>query len=711
MARDVEKYERQITAVGSMPKAQFSTAPVQVLQRQSDLMLNKATEIDQRIAENAFQQAQNTLAANVARMEREYANNPEALESALNEYKDTFFEDINDTDVADRMGIQYDRTGLLALERAKDGQQRVINDQARFNGLAAMQGINEEIRGVSDSIFSENPKVAAAAQASLQEIIDRASGTVSQVDSQGMPLFEAGQRFTMVTNAKDSALEGGVFAWFERQPDKVAALERFKKGELKLNLPDGNGGFETVDVRTALNENSLRTLEATAQRQIAEAEAAANASAANNLASVQVAVTMTDDPVQLMNLQKQVETMRPNISPSGYVSTTTAIYNKLDAQRKELQDVTAGSAFVSGTAYLNPQDDKAVKQMNTYYDKAVVPTLAQMSVPERNTYLSNLIDSTKVVPQRLAGDIATASRSRDMETVTAAADLVDRIRASNPNMLRDFKQQDIARLELVRSLRESGYDDAEAFERADKTLDPANESALKLRKAELAGAKLDYRANAVAAFTQPFYVRALPGNSGSLQETDTSKPSGAQVIQLESDYRRAYESQYQLTGNSDISKKHADSVVRGLYGVTTVNGKNQVMKYAPENFYSIPGIKNDWMREQLLDAVNEATKNSMMAPEFDPKTDVILVPDPNVTPRTAKTGQPAYKLMFIRKHDGSLGDLLGPNQYFTFEPQKKKKSMIEDARQQVQPKKVSAASPAPSEESADLPAVNYNRGK
>lgn len=293
---DIARYEQSLSITGGFPKKQIDTSGVELVQATSEMMAEKAQKIDKRMYENALGQAENTIASNVSRIEREYANQPEAMEEALGGWKEKFFEEIDDKDVHDRMSLQFDRTSLLAVERAKDGHQRIMDDQARFGALESLDSIDREFLGVSESLFSGNPAVAGAAASSLQEIMDRLNGTLSQTDSTGMPLFTADQRFNRLSQSKDAGLGGAALAWVGKQPDKQAAIETIKAGKLTLNLPDGEGGTEQVNIRDALSPRALNMLESEAKRQQSEQKA--------NLLQAQEAdiVTQINNQNQLMEM-------------------------------------------------------------------------------------------------------------------------------------------------------------------------------------------------------------------------------------------------------------------------------------------------------------------------------------------------------------------------------------------------------------------------
>lgn len=241
---------------------------------------------------------------------------------------------------------------------------------------------------------------------------------------------------------------------------------------------------------------------------------------------------------------------------------------------------------------------------------------------------------------------------------------------------------------MTNELLAVGYTKEEAFKRVEQQVNPVNQAVVTKRKDDLSDKKNgvayrdDYKNDALNNFKAAWYVRMLPGDSGSVEDVESNLAT-SQIAQLTSDYKTAYESQYLLTGSPDEAKRHADGLVKGLYGVTDINGKNQVMRYAPENYLSIPNVDNKWMKEQVL-----TTAKEYLADSFDGANpeDVILVADPLVTSSTAKEGNPKYRLM-LKWKNGELHDLLGQDNYFEFDPSEVKEEYVNEARTQDQLKK------------------------
>ncbi len=430
----------------------------------------------------------------------------------------------------------------------------------------------------------------------------------------------------------------------------------------------------------------------TRQKQIV-AEAKANAALERGLVDsrIELALAKARTPDDITAIEKEINKQGEQFGEKWVNENLIKVEAKNKQYEKEQVEVADGGVFVRGEAYLNPRDEKGVKAYNTYYDTVVTQELFKAPQNERNTMIADIVDKVRVLPDSLKGDIQTAARSRDPETVAAAADLLNRITARNPTMLQDFNERDVARINMVNSLIESGYAPKEAFARVEQATDPANKALNDERQEALKKAKIDYKEKAIGVLNPGFFVRLLPGTQGV--EKGLDKISASQQAQMGVDYKRAYEAHYLLTGDEDLADEHAKKMIKGQYGVTKVNGKPQVMKYAPENYYHIQGVEDDWMREQVKEAAHESIKSSLTSSDTNVDEDVILVPEPYVTPRTAKAGQPHYKLMMKSKESGALVDLLGPKQYFVFDPNKKRKQLIEEARIKAEEGKTKAHTP------------------
>lgn len=391
-----------------------------------------------------------------------------------------------------------------------------------------------------------------------------------------------------------------------------------------------------------------------------------------NRSNLELEITKTEDPMALMGLLEKVNSSSDEEYGDVLKRNDLAekIYSKTRETRMRHESAVKGSAFALGAAYLNPENKEAVKNYNDYYDLVVTKGMDGMGTAERNTLLANLVDTARVVPDTLKGDLLAASKSRNTQEVMNAADLMNKIAAINPQMLNDIPEKSRLRLDLVNSYLNSGISEEDAFKKVDETLSPLNETIIKRRKETLSqkDSRPDYMKLAVDAI-EPWYG-GLNGDNPATTRMESDR--------MAADYQRVYDNTYIATGDEDLAKKYANRYMTGTYSITSINGKKEAMKYAPETAYSIPKLDNGWMREQMLADARTAMNGTWTDGEFN-EDSIIIVPDPYATPKSFKEGRPIYKLMMIGK-DGDPIDILGKGKYWAPDPHIKRNQILSESK-------------------------------
>lgn len=459
------------------------------------------------------------------------------------------------------------------------------------------------------------------------------------------------------------------------------AAKAIKNGSMTFLALDENGKPVQKSLRDLVDARTFEVLSDQADTVIKKAESDRKQIFADIKSDIETGIEMAETPEDFLNISNAIKTNEAIFTHQQMNDLKVKMYKKSKSIREDYDSVDRGNAFASGQAYLNPANNDSVKDYNNYYNKKVAPVLADMQPEERNTYLANMVATTKVIPDALKGDIKVAARSTDANLLASTADFVDRLRIQNPHLIQDIDQRDLARIDMMNSKLASGATIDEAAKQVEDALNPANAAVYEKRTSDLKDLEVDYQSLAMKNFNAPWYVKVLPGDSGSVSDT-SSNFATRQIAQLTSEYRAAYETQYKLTGSQDAAEKYANQLVSGTYGVTKVNGNNQLMRFSPEKYFSIAGQDNDWMREQVLEEARKQLSNSWVDPKTTAEDNVIIVPVPGVTSRTAKEGRPLYKMMLLTQ-DGGYQDLLGGNKYFTFDPDKKIKTIVDEAKQEA----------------------------
>lgn len=458
-----------------------------------------------------------------------------------------------------------------------------------------------------------------------------------------------------------------------------AALSRIEKGQagavinnsMKFTYVGDDGKPVTKALRDIVSEDTYNTLKNQAESQIKKWEAESQKAIDNKISDIDTMIAMAETPEDFVAIQKEVASNAKLFSHKQNNAFKVDLYKKQKQVYDEIGEVQMGSLFGTSQAYLNPENEKAVKAYNKYFNRDVAPQLQDLPQDERNQRIVQIIDNAKVIPDYVKGDVKIAARSRDVNTITAAADMIDRLAAKNPHMLKDFDQKDLARINMVNSQIAAGLNKDEAMKRVDDALAPANAGVYESRENALKDAKLDYRSKALNLFDGWFT---------SAPDVKSNDIVSRAAIQVEADYRTAYETQFKLTGDEAEAERYAANVVNGRYATTEINGKKQLMRDAPEKYYGLPNDDNKWMRDQFV-AEAKNRLNDSWTNEGTTVDDVMLVPDPTFTPRTAKMGRPGYRMM-LKTQTGEFVNLLKPNELFFFDPTDYKQSKIFDARQQ-----------------------------
>jgi hypothetical protein len=473
----------------------------------------------------------------------------------------------------------------------------------------------------------------------------------------------------------------------------VVAANAIKNGSMSFTALDEKGKPVQKSLRELVDSRTFDILNNQADSVIRKAESESKQVVSDMKSDIDTQIEFAETPDDFMAASKLIEQNADVFGTKDLNSMRVKLYKKSKEIREDYKSVDRGSAFASGDAYLNPSVPKDVEAFNNYYNKRVAPVLGDMEPGERNTYLANMVNNTKMMPKALKGDLQVAARTNDPKQIAVAADFIDRVRMTNPHLIGDIDQRTLARIDMVNNKMASGLTAEQAIEQVDTALDVSNKAVFEKRNTELKDSAVDYETMALDNFRSNWLVRALPGDSGSVEDY-TSEMATRQIAQMTTEYRAAYETQYRLTGDAESAAKYANGVVSGLYGTTQVNGANQLMRHAPEKYFGIDGVDNGWMREQIVEEATAALASSWTDPDLKPEN-AMLIPAPHVTPRTAKNGRPLYKLMVLSKEGGYV-DLLGANKYFTFDKNKKVQQLIEKAKE----------GPAPFDPSDRFPGAN-----
>lgn len=130
----------------------------------------------------------------------------------------------------------------------------VKNDPSQEKFLQGWLNRAEDAAG-APSPLEGNEQAIIAAQ-SIQDEFRALQNVLDATLSDGTPVFTPKQRMAKLNATRDSMFEVAAKTWLESQPNKIAAYQKWKDGEVKIAFPGSNGQMEQFNIREALPATS-----------------------------------------------------------------------------------------------------------------------------------------------------------------------------------------------------------------------------------------------------------------------------------------------------------------------------------------------------------------------------------------------------------------------------------------------------------------------
>jgi len=232
---------------------------------------------------------------------------------------------------------------------------------------------------------------------------------------------------------------------------------------------------------------------------------------------------------------------------------------------------------------------------------------------------ANFVASMGKVPAQLKRSIVNDIYSRDVDRIRYATETADRVEQL-PGIELGLKPKDQAYASIVNNLR-GVMEPAEAIERAEMLTDPRNTALVEQREIEL-------KEMQKGAFSETYYETVE-------DEFDDANPQA--LGNMARDYQATFETLYKAGMEEEEARDKAIANIEKNY--TLSNATGEMMKYAPEQYYSVDGSA-DYIKRQLNTYVS---KNFIFG---EGENRPILVSD-DETARGAARGTPDYLLMVV----------------------------------------------------------------
>ena len=552
--------------------------------------------------------------------------------------------------------------GLNELMKFKAGQQGMMEklqaSAASPDGFTpvALKAYDQEAQKFLKGI--ENPRVAQFVQGRLQE--DRANFAFSSLKWESdtrlklrdQTLNETLQGFghivgndaTAYTSAKTD-IEGAIGA-AGYDIAEAGALKKKAFADLANSAVYGlinrdpskamrllNGGAFDEDLPFERKTVALNHAEGELKRRDNEARMEANATSGATASSLAVDINRFRNGQGDFN-QTMLDGMAGKVNVQDLNRLQMAFDDARAFRSKAEEGVLSIGAKIETGQHIDPGNAQERKAYDQYFTQSVAPRIqeevSKLPAEDRNQAYAqrviSFIGKQGVVPESLKGQVRGSLRSGSPAAKLEAAQMLDQLKAVNPQVLNDFDASDIRAGNLIGAYVDSGMKPEDAVRTAEEVLRRPADVSQELDRRYSADVKDNSTADWLAGQMSGWW----------------SSPTVGPVVSTE--VARVVRAEYQRNGGSlEAARRTALDQVKARFGPTSINGSFEVMRNPPERHYGVQWLSPDENAQRIRqEALTDITTGG--ATDGQLTTDNIKILPFPVRGVSAPDGRPAYSI-------------------------------------------------------------------
>lgn len=558
-------------------------------------------------------------------------------------------------------------------QKVKNNYQQRVTEDYKLSVYKTFDQRQKDIASQMRASINSDGTTNELAQAEMIKQFATADSSLGAVGPDGQHLFSPEQRMSMRKGMIETAANTSAFTMISQSDNPEEMAQKFASGELGFEI-SLDGKTEKVSLVDYVDKTTAKLImnEGLRRQKLMQAEQKKNADLMD--AQIDYSVTQADTIDDFAMLDEGVNQAKAagSIGEIQFLKAKTKIVKASEDKLKEIELVEKGSGFSDGTKILNPQIPEDVQALDLHYSNVIEPQTRNMQYPEANNMKASMVGNAGVLPKTLLGDLQSAAISQDLKRMEQSSDLLNRLKMQNNMVYDSVPEKTKAYLGMYSELRQAGYAPEIIKEKLDAIRQPQNPSMIQAREDMANKVLVDKDANDIL---DEVYDSGVAG-----WVTTQPEITDPQAYAMKSAYDAIYKSHFAITGDENVSRKEAATMVAKQFSPTTINGRKEVMRYAPEGYYQ---MEPEAMRDDLLNfAIGKAQKGIFNLPSdfnesqrkdvtgkyegkvFKKAIDagaspieakkmqylssrIILVPNPLFTPQTASSGSPLYDVQVI----------------------------------------------------------------
>lgn len=281
MVGEVPEYVRQLTSINTTPVVSMDRSGAAVAGQVSDVFAQYSANMKKKADEAMRLELTANMREEMARMGRQYQNDPATLQKSLDSFRTGFIGDIQDADIAREFDARFRMESIGYIDSATNGYNRMVSEQRQLGLMRNVQINQSRIDQLSKMSREGPPEFRANAVAEIEKLVGENISLSSMTNPDtGELLLTPNQIMAVATDTTSNLVKSLPFDKqlnalnFDGSMDQLNAIIRKHEGGMAMGT-EPRGFSAAFGINEEANKEAYKQVKA-----IFETEGAAAAQAA-----------------------------------------------------------------------------------------------------------------------------------------------------------------------------------------------------------------------------------------------------------------------------------------------------------------------------------------------------------------------------------------------------------------------------------------------